>query len=384
MLDVDNLKLVNDVHGHAAGDEAVKIVAREILGRTRSTDIVSRLGGDEFAIALHEAGERQALTVAEEIRRRLDEREIDPPLQISVGIALFEGEEELVADDLLTAADIALYDAKEAGRGQIRVYRGDAGAALGWVQRIRNALTEERFVLYAQPIVDLKSARTTHRELLVRMLSDDGDVIPPDAFIPTAERFGLINEIDRWVTREGLSVARRGEGVSINLSAHSIGDASILEMVREAAREGIGPGSVIFEITETAAMTNMREAGIFTEKLNHLGCDVALDDFGTGFGSFSYLKHLPTRYLKIDIEFVRELATNITDQRVVRSITDVGHSLDKLIIAEGVEDRAVLQALREYDVDYAQGVYLGEPQRISPPTQWEQALREGQPVIPDA
>ena len=381
MLDVDNLKLVNDVHGHAAGDEAVKIVAREILGRTRSTDFAARLGGDEFAIALHEAGERQALTVAEEIRGRLNACEVDPPIQISVGIALFEGEEELVADDLLTAADIALYDAKEAGRGQIRVYRGDAGAAFGWVQRIRNALAEERFVLYAQPIVDLKSDRATHRELLVRMLSDDGDVIPPDAFIPTAERFGLINEIDRWVTREGLSIARRGEGVSINLSAHSIGDASILELVRSAAESGhLGRGEVIFEITETAAMTNMRDARAFTEELSGLGCDVALDDFGTGFGSFSYLKHLPTRYLKIDIEFVRDLVSNVTDQHVVRSITDVGHSLDKLIIAEGVESRAILHALRHYGVDYAQGIYLGAPERISPPTRSEQAPRKGWPA----
>ncbi len=267
MLDVDNLKLVNDVHGHAAGDEAVKIVAREILGRTRRTDVVGRLGGDEFAIALHEAGERQALAVAGEIRGRLDRSGIDPQIRISVGIALFGAEDELIADDLLTAADVALYDAKAAGGGEMRVYRGDAGAALGWVQRIRNALTEERFVLYAQPIFDLRRGRATHRELLIRMLSDDGDVIPPDSFIPTAERFGLINGIDRWVTSEGLRLAQAGESVSINISAHSIGDASLLELVRTAASEGFGRGAVIFEITETAAMTNMQGARRFTEAL---------------------------------------------------------------------------------------------------------------------
>jgi diguanylate cyclase (GGDEF)-like protein len=380
MLDLDNLKLINDIRGHTAGDDAVKLVAREILSRMRTTDIVARLGGDEFAIALHEADEPKALAVAEDIRARLRECEIDPPLQISMGIALFEGDQELVADDLLTAADVALYDAKEAGRGQIRVYHGDAGAALGWVQRIRDALAQERFVLYAQPIVDLRTGRAAHRELLVRMLTDDGDVIPPRAFIPTAERFGLINDIDRWVTSQGLTLARAGVGVSINLSAHSIGDSRILELVRTAGGDALGDGRVIFEITETAAMASMQDARAFTEALGDLGCDVALDDFGTGFGSFSYLKHLPSRYLKIDIEFVRDIASNATDQQVVRSIVDVGHSLDKLIIAEGVENRITLDALRDYGVDYAQGFHVGVPERVSPPTQFERALRDIPPA----
>jgi diguanylate cyclase (GGDEF)-like protein len=376
ILDVDNLKLVNDIHGHLAGDDAVKMLAREILDRVRTTDLVARLGGDEFAIALHEADEYQAVMVADEVRARLSECGIDPPVQISIGIALFDGDQEFIADDLLTAADIALYDAKEAGRDQTHVYRGDAGAALGWVQRIRDALAEDRFVLYAQPIVDLRTGRATHRELLLRMLSDDGDPIPPNAFIPTAERFGLINDIDRWVTSKGLSLALGGEGVSINLSAHSIGDPRILELVRAAVREGLDRGRAIFEITETAAMRNMQEARIFAEALKELGCDVALDDFGTGFGSFSYLKHLPSRYLKIDIEFVRELTSNTTDQQVVRSITDIGHSLDKRIIAEGVENRATLHALRRYGVDCAQGFYLGVAKPVSPRAR-KRGSREG-------
>jgi EAL domain-containing protein (putative c-di-GMP-specific phosphodiesterase class I) len=203
-----------------------------------------------------------------------------------------------------------------------------------------------------------------HRELLLRMLSDTDEVILPGAFIPTAERFGLITEIDRWVTAQGLAMAARGKGVSINLSAHSMGDGAILEQVREAARAGLARGLVIFEITETAAMTNMHEARRFTEALSGLGCDVALDDFGTGFGSFSYLKHLPSRYLKIDVEFVRDLASNDTDRQVVKAIAEVGHSLGKRIIAEGVEDHAALALLREYGVDFAQGRYLGAPAPI--------------------
>jgi two-component system cell cycle response regulator len=365
VLDVDNLKLVNDLHGHAAGDAALTAVARAVLDRVRASDEVGRLGGDEFGIALNEADEREALAVAADIRSHLSECEIDPPVRVSGGIALFEGAQELVPDDLLTAADVALFEAKEAGRDEIRVYRGDAGAALGWVQRIRNALTEERFVLYGQPIVELKTGQVSHTELLVRMVSDEGEVIPPSAFIQTAERFGLINDLDRWVTRQGMELAERGKRVTINLSAHSIGDPAIVERVREAMRSGVAPGAVVFEITETAAMSNMQQAREFSERLSELGCEVALDDFGTGFGSFSYLKHLPTRYLKIDVEFVRELASNETDQRVVKSIADVGHSLGKRIIAEGVEDAAAEDLLRRYGVDYVQGLHVGAPERIS-------------------
>jgi diguanylate cyclase (GGDEF)-like protein len=361
ILDIDHLKLVNDLHGHVAGDEAIKAVGREIAARARNTDLTARLGADEFALALHEAGEPEARLVIEQIAALVARRGIDPQPTISAGVALFAGDQELTADDLLTAADVALYEAKEAGGRQTRVYRGDSGAALGWVQRIRSALQEQRFVLHAQPIVSLRDGSVEHRELLVRMLSDDGDAIPPSAFIPTAERFGLITEIDRWVTAQGLAMAVRGEGVSVNLSAHSMGDGEILELVREAARAGLARGLVIFEITETAAMTNMHEARRFAEALGGLGCDVALDDFGTGFGSFSYLKHLPSRYLKIDVEFVRDLASSETDRQVVKAIAEVGHSLGKLIIAEGVEDRAALQILREHGIDYAQGRYLGAP-----------------------
>ncbi len=364
VLDLDNLKLVNDIHGHAAGDVALTAVAREIVNRTRASDVIARLGGDEFAVALSEVSEQEALAVAEDIRNRLAGCDVDPPVRVSIGIALFAGAQELVPDDLLTAADVALYEAKEAGRDQTRVYSGDAGAALGWVQRIRNALSEEAFVLYSQPIVDAKSGRATYSELLVRMVSDSGEVIPPGAFIPTAERFGLVNEIDRWVVGEGLRLALSGKPVTVNLSAHSIGDATVLDAVRKAVRAGLPRGAVIFEITETAAMSNMQEARAFTEQLEGLGCDVALDDFGTGFGSFSYLKHLPSRYLKIDVEFVRELASNQTDQRVVRSIVDVGHSLGKRIVAEGVEDAAVANLLRRYGVDALQGNYMGAPERI--------------------
>jgi diguanylate cyclase (GGDEF)-like protein/PAS domain S-box-containing protein len=374
MLDIDNFKFVNDAHGHATGDKILKAVAEAIMARARETDVVSRLGGDEFAIVIPEADEQQAIEFAEGIRAAVGSVDVAEVSHLSVGIAPFNGGRGLVADDVLIAADVALYEAKDGGKDQVRVYSGESGTALTWVERIHAALAEERFVLYAQPMIDLESGRTTHRELLIRMLADDGDLIPPAAFLPTAERFGLSKEIDRWVTGEGLELARQGEPVSINLSAPSIGDEEILAAVRAAILDGVPPDNLIFEITETAAMTNMDAARSFAEALGGLGCNVALDDFGTGFGSFSYLKHLPTRYLKIDAEFVRDMAANPTDRQVVKSIAEVAHSLGKLTVAEGVDNRDTLRLLREYGVDRAQGYFIGRPQRISRPTAFERDL----------
>ncbi|HLM85678.1 MAG TPA: EAL domain-containing protein [Solirubrobacteraceae bacterium] len=375
MLDLDDFKFVNDSQGHSAGDAALRTFAKAIIDRVRESDVVARLGGDEFAIILPETDGPRARTVSEDIRVALGACGIDPPLHISGGIVLFDGDQDLLADDALIAADIALYEAKEGGKDQVRVYHGSASAAVTWVEHIRTALDEGRLVLYGQPMLDLKTGEVAHQELLIRMISNDGELIPPDAFLPTAERFGLIVEIDRWVTREGLRLARRGERISINLSAHSIGDEPILAMVRAAVISGeVDPAGVIFEITESAAMTNMNTAREFVEALIELGCHVALDDFGTGFGSFTYLKYLPTRYLKIDMEFVHDMVSNDTDRHVVDSITQVAHSLGKRTIAEGVEDAATLQALRDQGVDCAQGFFVGRPQRISPLTPFERDL----------
>jgi diguanylate cyclase (GGDEF)-like protein/PAS domain S-box-containing protein len=371
MLDVDNFKLVNDAHGLATGDAALKSLGETIVAHTHGTDVVGRIGGDEFAIALPEAGEDEARAAAAAIRASLARRDDVSPITVSAGVALFDGTHELGADDALAAADIALYEAKEGGRDQVRVYHGEAGAALTWVERIRRALDEDRFVLFAQPILDLADRRVARHELLVRMLSEDGEVIGPGAFLPTAERFGLIGELDRWVVREGLALARAGKRVSINLSAASIGDERILDAVRAAVVRDVRADDVIFEITETAVMTNMRAARDFAAALTELGCAVALDDFGTGFGSFSYLKHLPTRYLKIDMEFVRELVWNTTDQQVVKSIAAIARGLGKRTIGEGVEDRATLEALQALGVDCAQGYHVGRPERVSPPTRFE-------------
>jgi diguanylate cyclase (GGDEF)-like protein len=375
LVDIDNFKLVNDSYGQAEGDRLLKLAAELIGSRLGSTDVAGRLGGDEFVVILAETGESEAVLAADQIRGLLHDRHNGPSVQSSVGICMFGPGDELTPDDVMIGADIALYEAKEHGGDRTEVYRGQAGASLTWVDRIWTALGEGRFVLYGQPIIDLRTNELVRQELLIRMISEDGDVIPPDAFLPAAERFGLVTAIDRWVTDQALAMAAGGEPVSFNLSGNSMGDPQILTSVRKAIADGLDPESVVFEVTETAAMTNLDGARRFAATLAGLGCNLALDDFGTGFGSFTYLKHLPARYLKIDMEFVRDLVNNKTDQQVVQAICAIAHSLGKQTIAEGVETAQSLRALLSYGVDFAQGYYIGRPKRISPPTDLERKLR---------
>ena len=198
------------------------------------------------------------------------------------------------------------------------------------------------------------------------MLSDTGEIIPPADFLPIAERFSLVGEIDRWVIGEALALALH-QPLTVNLSGRSLGDQRILTAVEEAIAKGLEPSNLIFEITETAVMSDFNIALTFVSALNELGCDLALDDFGTGFGSFTYLKHLPARYLKIDMEFIRDINTDPTDKEIVRSIVGIAHTLGKETIAEGVENADVLQTLRELRVDHAQGFHLGPPQPLLQP-----------------
>jgi diguanylate cyclase (GGDEF)-like protein/PAS domain S-box-containing protein len=367
-LDLDNFKFANDTYGHATGDAMLRAVAEVLSTRARDTDVVARLGGDEFAVLLPEATATQALTVARDIRVLLGEHAVGPPLVASVGIATFTGTEEVTADEVLACADIALYEAKEDGGDQARVYAGQASGALSSVERIRAAIAEERFVLYGRPIVDLRSGTAIHHELLVRMVGEHGGLIEPSAFLPTAERFGLVQAIDRWVTVEGLRLARAGQRVAIVLSGHSIGHEPILAAVREAVAGGVAPAGVMFSIGEAAAMTNIGAARAFTAELNGLGCSVALSDFGKGFGSFTLVRHVPARYLKIDIDFMRDLATNRSDRSLLRAIIGIAHSLGTLTIAAGVEDERALALVRTIGVDFAQGAHVGPVVRLSPPT----------------
>jgi EAL domain-containing protein (putative c-di-GMP-specific phosphodiesterase class I) len=339
---------------------------------------VARLGGDEFAVLLRDADRDTAERIAEGMLETVRERRL--PLEgqrismtTSVGIVCF-GDEEPRVEDLMVSADLAMYAAKEAGGNRYHVATADGGeyvsgmqVRLNWADQIRRALDEDRFVLYCQPIFNLSSNEVTQYELLLRMVGEDGEIVMPAAFIDTAERFGLIQEIDQWVAREAIHLlAAHDVRLEVNISGKSMGDLAIPELVeREIAATGIDPGRLVFEITETAAIANMEQARAFAERLTRLGCRFALDDFGAGFSSFYYLKYLPLDYLKIDGDFIRSLTSSVTDQLVVKSMVDIARGMGMKTIAEFVEAPETVAMLREKGVDYSQGYFHGAPRPVA-------------------
>ena len=382
VLDLDNFRFVNDSLGHPAGDDLISAVGHALSHRLRNTDTVGRLGGDEFGVILPYASEEDAVLVASglvEVIRDAVSIEAEHGRRrttASVGVALFpDSEERMSAEELLVEGDIAMYDAKEAGRDRIAVFALEserhqmAEVRLTWAERIRAALREDSFVLHAQPIVALgRDDGVPRYELLLRMIDDSGDLIPPGTFLYVAERFGLIEEIDRWVVHEAMRLlsieerAGRQACLSVNLSAKSIQDPKMIEFIaRRLAATGVDPRGLIFEVTETVAIENVEHAKQFARELRSLGSSFALDDFGSGFASFYYLKHLQFDYLKIDGEFIKNLPRSPTDQLVVRSLVDIAGGLGRRTIAEYVEDEETLEMLSSFGVDFAQGFHLGRP-----------------------
>lgn len=240
-------------------------------------------------------------------------------------------------------------------------------AALSWVGRIRDALDENRFVLYSQPIVPLARAHPAAEEILLRMVDRDGKMVLPGEFLPAAEKYGLIAEIDRWVVSRGIELAAQGRTVECNLSAASLDSPGMFSFIEEEIRRtGADPGDLVFEITETALMTDVRAGAEFARSLAGLGCGLAIDDFGTGFGSLVYLKNLPITQLKIDVEFVRDLATNRANRAVVEAIVRLARAFNVRTVAEGIENDATLECVRAVGVDFGQGFYVGRPAPIEP------------------
>ena len=380
LLDLDRFKYVNDTHGHSAGDDVVRTMGRALADCVGDTGVIARLGGDEFAVLLKDAdrADRRRTSPPESStpsRRRpcssTSSRSRSPPASAWPCSAPATPP----VDDLLAAADMAMYAAKEAGGNRHHVF-DDADERLAGMQarlaqatQIRRALAEDRFVLYWQPIIEIATGTATHHELLLRMLGEDGRVIPPAGFIETAERFGLIQELDRWVVRNAIALLAddpdSDHRIEVNLSGASIGDPELpLLIERELAATGVDPSRLVFEITETAAIANMEQARAFAERLTRLGCRFALDDFGAGFSSFYYLKHLPLDYLKIDGDFIRNLAHSPTDQLVVKSMVDIARGMGMKTIAEFVEDAETLEALRQHGIDYSQGYFHGRPEPV--------------------
>jgi diguanylate cyclase (GGDEF)-like protein/PAS domain S-box-containing protein len=383
-LDLDQFKDVNDSRGHRAGDELLVALARLLRERLRDADIVARLGGDEFAVLLPHTNPIQASTVAQALLEAIRSHTFavgGGPLGItaSVGVALFP-EQASTASELLSCADLAMYEAKEAGRNRVSVFaqgldwQEKIESRIGWQQRIREALERDRFVLYAQPILDLQADEITQYELLLRAAEVGGELVLPGVFLGIAERSGLIQEIDRWVVRRAIRMIEEWNTLGqdlrleVNVSAKAFGDPELLAVIqREITLSGIEPSSLVLEVTETAAIANLDEAQRFVSTLKAIGCGFALDDFGVGFSSFAHLKYLPVDYLKIDGGFIRELARNPTDQHLVRAIVDVARALGKKTIAEFVNDDATIELLRGYGVDFAQGFHIGRPAPLPAP-----------------
>jgi diguanylate cyclase (GGDEF)-like protein/PAS domain S-box-containing protein len=383
-MDLDRFKVVNDTCGHVAGDELLRQLGQVLQSRVRSADVVARLGGDEFGVLLQNCGPNDALQVAQNVLKAVSSFQFVWgahvfSLGVSIGVVLVNSNFKRLAQ-VMSAADTACYAAKDSGRNRVVVYQEDAAtvarqrADVDWVGRAKRALADNRLFLEAQPIraLALGSREPPHYELLVRMRDDNGRAVPPGAFLPTVERYNLSVRYDRWVIETALkwmqgNVAALGR-VSrffINLSRDSVVDPTAAAHIRNALGEaGVDPRRLGFEVPEKVAIGHLTQANQLFADLRRIGCTISLDDFGSGVSSFAYLKALGADYLKIDGMFVGNISQDKVDYAMVRSITDIGHVMGKRVIAESVENEAVLEKLGEIGVDYAQGFCVGEPRPI--------------------
>jgi diguanylate cyclase (GGDEF)-like protein len=381
-LDLDQFKVVNDTCGHAAGDQLLRQTSALLQENLRSGGLLARLGGDEFGVLLQDCDAGSAVATAERLRLAVQDLRFvwnACAFNISVSVGLVHVAEADAIAATLRAADMACYMAKEKGRNRVQVYHpSDAELVervgeMAWVQRIRNGLNEGRFCLFAQEIRALGKAEPdrSHVELLLWLRDEDGKLVQPGSFMPAAERYGLMPLIDRWVIRNALALLAERISSSrptqltscaINLSGATFGDDDFVEYVRRQFDiHRVPPGMICFEITETSAIANIPSAKRFIGALKKLGCRFSLDDFGTGMSSFSYLKHLPVDFIKIDGSFVTEILNSKMDRAMVEMIVHIAKVMGRSTIAEFVESDAILAALRKIGVDYAQGYAIGTP-----------------------
>ncbi len=383
-LDLDQFKLVNDSCGHLAGDELLRRLSRRLRQGIRDSDILARLGGDEFGLLLMGCPTQEAEPVARSLIESLRDYAFvwgDRTFKVGASVGLVEIDGSRDSHALLSMADMACYSAKDRGRNRLQVYaEGDQElrqrrGEMQWVQRIQRALEDDGLLLFWQRIQGLQEA-SLHHEVLVRMQEEDGGIVTPDRFIPAAERYNLMPEIDRWVIHNAFGQWRAlGGGASpgdeagslfINLSATSLSDDGLIDYIRsELEAHSLDPSSVGFEITETATIADFDCARELIDALRRHGCRVALDDFGTGMSSFSYLKSLEVDFIKIDGSFVRNMLEEPMNAAIVEAVNRIAHISGSRTIAEFVENGAVMQRLREIGVDFAQGWAVEVPQPMT-------------------
>ena len=377
-LDLDQFKLVNDTAGHVAGDELLRQLTAQLQLRVRGSDVLARLGGDEFGVLLENCSLEQALEVAEDLRRitrafRFEWLGKVFEVGVSIGVVPIDHDSGSLSD-VLSAADSACYVAKDMGRNRVHVYTPDdeelaqRHGEIQWVHRVKAALAEDRLTLYCQTALCLSGdGGELYCEVLMRMRDEEERLVPPMAFLPAMERYHLMPDLDRWVVKASLQTLAEkrdwdDEVFAINLSGQSLGDEGFRHYVVDLLEQTRVPlDRLCFEVTETAAIANLVHATQFIDTLKAMGCRFALDDFGSGLSSFGYLKRLPVDYLKIDGNFVHNLASDAVDHAMVDSINRIGHVFDMRTIAEFAESGEIVEILREIGVDYAQGNGVQEP-----------------------
>lgn len=385
-LDLDQFKIINDTCGHIAGDDLLRQVSALLNKRIRSTDTIGRLGGDEFGLLLQNCSLEESAKIVNILRDLIEKfrfvwEQKTFKIGVSIGLVVINSESEDITT-LLSLADSACYAAKNRGGNNIYVYnKNDEEIAKQrseryWVARINQALDENRFCLYMQKIVPVSSKfRTIHYEILLRLLDEQGNIIAPNNFLPAAERYNLIHKIDQWVIENFfdryevdcqqnlyLNKNQNCNFYTINLSGKSLNNEDFIQFLKEQlVRPYIFPSNICFEITETAAIANLSQTQQLITSLKNLGCRFALDDFGTGMSSLAYLKYLPVDYLKIDGEFVKNLANDSINYTLVECFNRMGHVLGMHTIAEYVENDSILNGIKTIGIDYAQGYGISRP-----------------------
>ncbi len=382
-LDLDQFKVINDTCGHIAGDAVLRQLAHLLEGCIRKQDTLARLGGDEFGVLMEHCDTEGAMRVAKGLCKAVNDFRFvwsDKSFRLGVSIGMVPIDRTSHGlNAVLSAADTACYAAKDAGRNRIHIHTEDdvelarRHGEMQWVSRINQALEQNRFGLAFQPIVPVSEAPNgRHYELLLRMFDETGVTILPGAFLPAAERYNLVGRLDQWVLDTAMSWLCENDRhlqditlCSINLSGHSLGDERLLDRLATRLRtQGPEPSKLCFEVTETAAISNMYNAVDFIRTLRQMGCRFALDDFGSGLSSFAYLKNLPVDFIKIDGVFVEDIATNPVAHAMVRAINEIGQVMGMKTVAEFVDSEQTLETLRTIGVDYAQGYGIGRPRPI--------------------
>ncbi len=376
-LDLDRFKVINDTLGHHHGDMVLRNISSLIMTRLRKSDFLARIGGDEFALLLPNTKQDTALILARNICKLLDDYQCEVEGKIfkvncSIGIAEINGD-QTPANEYMKQADIALYAAKKQGRNLAHIYNENDSlskelqASLEWTRTLHQAVAEDNLVLHFQPIIEIASKEVAYYEALVRLELDDR-IVQPGEFIPALEREGDMSLLDRQVISKAIYYLDRHpelHKVAINLSAQGFSDERLLPLIKDKVHQyDVDPSRIIFELTESASLSNITATQVMVEKLSVLGCAFSIDDFGTGFSTFNYLKQLPAQSVKIDGSFVVDLATNPVDLALVKAIYEVATALGKKTVAEFVENEETLQMLANIGVTYAQGYHLGKPKPV--------------------